>query len=186
MTNLQDLWSEIPEKSLEEDEIIRLLSRKSISEVDRFKRLLLIEIYISWSLAIVIFFIHESVGKEITALICITVFIGSLLNIITLRKINQLELLDDVRRFLKSALKALKAFVTGFILTIQIIGVFVITTFKYLKQDHISWTDWLSSEQGMSIIIIFFIIEVILISYAWIFYIKRILSLNNILREMDS
>lgn len=186
MKDIQELWNEIPEKSLQEDEISALLSRKSISEVDRFKRLLLVELYVSWGLAIVILFIHENAGKELTALIYITIFLGSLLNIITLRKIKKLQLLDDVRSFLKSALKVLKAFVTGFILTIQLIGVFVITASKSLKQDPISWLDWLSSEQGISIVVVFFIIEVTLISYAWVFYIKRIYSLKKILREMDS
>lgn len=186
MKDIQQLWNEIPEKSLQEDEISAMLSRRSFSEVDRFKRLLLIELYTSWGLAIIIFLIDENVEKEIATLIYITVFLGSLLNIITLRKLKKLQLLDDIRSFLNNALKALKSFVTGFIISIQIIGIFVITAFKFLNQNHMSWLDWFSSEQGISIIIVFVFIEIILISYAWIFYIKRIYSLKKILREMNN
>lgn len=185
MKNIQELWDEIPEKSLQEDEISALLNIRSQSEVDRFKKVLLVELFISWGLAIFVFFIDELIGKEVTILIYSTIFLGSILNIVTLKKLRKFQLLDDVRSFLNNALKTLKSFVTGFILSIQIVGVLVITAFRFLEQDHIPWKDWLFSERGISVIIVFFIIEIILISYAWIFYIKRIYSLKKILREMD-
>lgn len=184
MKDLQDLWSEIREKPLGDNEFRAILDRKSIFEIERFKRLLLIELYISWGLAIVILVIHGHVGMEVVAMTCVTIFVGSVLNIITLRKIKKLQLLDDVRSFLENVLRVLKAFVTGFILTIQIIGIFVITAYKILKHGHIPWGDWLMSEQGISIIMIFLSIEVVLLSYAWVFYVRRIQSLEKILREM--
>jgi len=181
----KELWNEIPEKSLQEDEVNGILSRKSSSEVDRFKKLLQIELYLSWGLVIVVFFLQGRIANEITALIYVMVLLGSLLNIITLWQLRKLQLLDDVRSFLENALKALQAFVTGFILTSQIIILSVIIAFKFLKHNHLSWYEWLSSEQGTSIIAVFFIIEVILLWYAWQFYIKRIYALKKMLKEMD-
>lgn len=186
MKDIEELWNEIPKKSLNENEINATLSRKSFSEVDSIKRLLEIELYSYWSIAIVIFYIQEIVGKEITYLIYVTAFLCTLLNIITLRKIKKLQLLDDVKSFLKNALRVLNAFVTGFLLTIQIVGVFVIAAVKILNPDSKPWPEWFLSDQGISTIILFLIIEVFLLYYAWKFYVKRIYSLKKILREMDN
>lgn len=183
MKDLQDLWNEISENPLEEDDLEAILSRKSISEVDRFKRLLYYELYVSWGLTILLFFMYQTMEKEIIMMVCIPVVFGSLLNIITLKKLKQLQLMDDVKSFLKKSLKVLKAFMTGFILTIQVVGILVIATLKFLRQDQISWVDWFLSEQGIILIVLFVIIEVILISYAWIFYYTRIRSLKRLLED---
>jgi hypothetical protein len=185
MKDIEDLWNEIPKETLREEEINAALGRKSVSEVEGIKRLLLIELYSYLCIVIVTFFIHEMVEKEITVLIYATAFLCFLLNIITLRKIKKFKIMDDVKSFLKNALIVLKAFVTGFILTIQIVGVFVIVAVKLLTQDNITWSTWLLSEQGISTIVLFLIIEVILLYYLRVFYITRIYSLKKILREMD-
>lgn len=185
MKDLQDLWSEIQEKTLEEDEISAIVNRKSISELERFKRLLWIELYGSWALLVAIFFFYEVVGNEITLLICITVLFGSLLNMITLKKLQQLQLLEDVKSFLEKTIKVLWAFVIGFVLTIQIVGAIVITTVKILRQNLMPWADWFSSAEGTSAIVVLFVIEVVLLSYARVFYVTRIHSLKRLLEEMN-
>lgn len=185
MKDLQDLWSEIQETTWEENDISAVVNRKSISELERFKRLLYVELYSSWVLVGALFFFHEAVGKEITLLICITVLLGSLLNLITLKKLQQLQLLEDVKSFLKKSIKVLRTFVFGFILTIQVVGVIAITTVKILRQDLMPWAAWFSSAEGTSVIVILFVIEVVLLSYAWIFYVRRIRSLKSLLEEVD-
>ncbi|MDF9801333.1 putative membrane protein [Catalinimonas alkaloidigena] len=185
MKDLQDLWSEIQEKTLEEDEISAIVNRKSVSELVRFKRLLYVELYSSWALLAILFFFHKAVGNEITLLIFITVLLGTLLNIITLRKLQQLQLLEDVKSFLKKTIKVLWTFVIGFIVSIQMVGVIVIITVKILRQNLMSWSEWFSSAEGTSVLIVLFVIEVVLLSYAWIFYVRRIHSLKKLLEEMN-
>ncbi|MEK6480939.1 hypothetical protein WJR50_25580 [Catalinimonas sp. 4WD22] len=185
MKDLQALWSEIQEKTLEEDEISAIANKKSVSELERFKHLLWIELYSSWALVVALFFFYEAVGDEITLLICITVLLGSLLNLITLKKLQKLQLLEDVKSFLKKIIKVLWSFVIGFIVSIQMVGVIVIITVKILRQDLMPWAEWFSTAEGISVIIVLFIIEVVLLSYAWIFYVRRIHSLKKLLEEMN-
>lgn len=185
MKDLQDLWSEIHEKTWEESDISAVVNRKSVSELERFKRLLYVELYGSWVLVVILFFFHKAVGKEITLLICLTVLLGSLLNIITLKKLQQLQLLEEVKSFLKKTIKVLWTFVIGFIVSIQMVGVIAIITVKMLRQDLTTWSEWLSSAAGTSVLIVLFVIEVVLLFYAWVFYVKRIHSLKRLLEEMN-
>lgn len=185
MKDLQDLWSEIHEKTWEENDISAVVNRKSVSELERFKRLLYVELYGSWALLAILFFFHKAVGKEITLLICITVLLGSLLNMITLRKLQQLQLLEDVKSFLKKTIKVLWVFVIGFIVSIQMVGVIVTITVKIIRQDLMSWAEWLSSAEGTSVLIVLFVIEVVLFTYAYIFYVRRIHTLKRLLKEID-
>lgn len=184
MKELEEMWDEIPERSLEEKDIEAIIGRKSMSELDRFKRVLSIELYVSWGLTLAVVLMHDSFGMEMKAMVGGMVVIGSLLNIITLIKLNKIELLEDVHSFINKSLNVLKTFVAGYILTLQIVGILVFIGFKAIRSNDMPWKEWILSSEGVSLLVLYLVIEAVLISYAWLIYFKRIQSLKNLQKEL--
>lgn len=184
MKELEEMWGDIPDQSLEEKDIDIIIGRKSHSELDKFKKVLSIELYVSLGLTLVLILMHESVGMGMKVMTGGMVIIGSLINIITLISLNKIELLEDVKRFIYKSLRILKRFLFGYILTIQVVGIIVFTVIKALRSDAVLWKDWLLSNEGLLLLALYFVIEVVLIAYAWLFYYKRIQSLKSLQKEL--
>ncbi len=185
MKQLEDLWDEIPEKLLKADDISGALQRKSLSEVERIARLLKVELALFLVATVAFIFIQRNIDTAITYLFYSIAIFCTSLNLLTLNSIKKLQLVDDVGSFLKNALKVLKTFVAGFIASIQIVGVFMVSIVKMLDSKTYTWTAWIQSDQGISTLGLLLIIELALLYYAWVFYIKRIYALKGLISEMD-
>lgn len=186
MSDLQKIWNDIPEDHLTEREIEDVINRKSVSEIESFKRVLKLEIYISSVLLIPLWLFSDLFESHIIILFGSIVIVGWMLNLFTLWKLKQLELFQSLKHFLVMCIKALKSFVIAFLLAVQAAGVFVIVTVKSLKANRLGWLEWLFSPDGLLLVLLLVVINAILISYAWVFYIKRIRSLTYLLKEIDS
>ena len=184
MKELEEIWGEIPDQSLAEEDIDFIIGKKSHSELDKFKRVLSIELYVSLGLTLVLVLMHESVGMGMKVMTGGMVMIGSLINLVTLKSLNKIELLGDVKGFISKTLRILKRFLFGYLLTIQIVGIFVFTVIKALRSDAVPWKEWLLSDEGMLLLALYFVIEMALITYAWLFYYKRIESLKKLQKEL--
>lgn len=186
MKELERLWDQFPEKVLKIEEISTKLNRKSFSEMERLKRLLQVELTVYFGATIAFSWIGQNFDPTITYLFYFTAIVCASLNLLALNKIRKLRQLADVGSFLKNALKVLQTFVAGYIITIQIVGIFTISTVKFLHPEALTWVEWIQSRQGASTLLVFLVIEVALLYYAWIFYIKRIYTLKGMSKEMDS
>jgi hypothetical protein len=112
--------------------------------------------------------------------------VGWTLNFLTIRKLNQIGMFQSGRDFLVQCIRALKYFVTAFLVTVQLAGFFVMLIGKSMKAKSMDWLKWMASPDGLLIILLMVLINILLISYARIFYIQRIRSLTSSLKEMDS
>jgi hypothetical protein len=112
--------------------------------------------------------------------------VGWTLNFLTIRKLNQIGMFQSGRDFLVQCIRALKYFVTAFLVTVQLAGFFVMPIGKSMKAKSMDWLKWMASPDGLLIILLMVLINILLISYARIFYIQRIRSLTSSLKEMDS
>jgi hypothetical protein len=122
---------------------------------------------------------------EIFFLFCSVAIIGSVVNFTTLWRLNRLELFQDLRHFLVSCIKILKSFVIVFVLTVQVVGFIVVLFVKSSKAELKGWGEWLSSYDGLLLALLLIVINTTLMSYIWIFYIRRIRSLVKLLNEID-
>ncbi len=186
MNDLQEIWNDIPESPLSEKEIEDTINRKSVSEMDRFKRVLKIENLVSGLLLILLLLLRDQLEVEIIVLFGGIAVVGWTLNFFTLWKVNQIEIFQGVRNFLVRCIRALKYFVIAFLLTVQFAGLFVMVIVKSIKAKSMDWPEWLASADGLLIILLMVLINVMLVSYAWVLYMKRIRSLTGLLREIDS
>ena len=185
MKDLQELWDEIPVKALYEEDVEAIVSRKSSHELDRFKRLLLIELYITVAAVIALLFAYFLLAKEMTMVIGIAVFLGTLLNVVTLIKLNRLQLNSDIRTFLHEAIKFLHTFIAQYIVLVLVAGVLVIGLLKFAYLPHSSWADWLSSKTGIFLLSLCAVIIGMQAIYANVFYGKRIRALKAFLEEIN-
>ncbi len=185
MSDIQKIWNYIPESPFSEKEVEEVVNRKSISEVERFKQVLKLEVYISFILLVPLWFVKDLLRIEIFLLFCSISFIGCLLNYATLWRLKRLELYQELRHFLVSCIRVLKSFVIAFILTVQVVGLFVVLLIKSWKAESQGWGEWLSSSDGLLLALLLIVINAVLIGYAWVFYVRRIRSLVGLLREID-
>lgn len=184
MSDLQEMWNDIPEGSLSEKEIENPMNGKSVSELDRFKRVLKWEVYIS-GFVLVILWITHLLSPEMIKLVGTITIIGWVLNLFTLWKLNQIEPLQGVRQFLTKCIRALRYFVIAYFITIQMVGGIVTVLMKSWKAPGMEWMEWLSSADGLWLLLLLAIINVVLIAYMWMFYIRRIRALKRLLDEVE-
>ncbi len=186
MSDLQEIWNDISENSFSEKEIENTLNRKSLYETDRLKRVLKMENLVSGLLLIPLWLIRDQLEVKILVLFGGIAVVGWALNFLTLRKLNQIGMFQSGRDFLVQCIRALKYFVTAFLVTVQLAGFFLMLIVKSMKAKSVDWLKWMTSPDGLLIILLMVLINIFLVSYAWLFYIKRIRSLTSFLKEMDS
>lgn len=185
MNDLQKIWNDIPESPISETEVEEVANRKSVTEIGRIKRVLKFEVYITFTLLVLLWFARDLLGVEMFFLFCAVTIIGGSLNLSTLWRLKRLELFQDLRHFLKGSIKVLRSFVTAFMLTVQVVGFIVALFVKSWKAAQQGWGEWLSSPDGLLLIFLLIMINAVLISYIWMFYIRRIKSLTSLLEEID-
>ncbi len=186
MSDLQEIWNNIPESSLSEKEIGDAVNRKAVHETDRLKRVLKMENLVSALLMVLLGLLRDQFEVEIIVLCGGIAVAGLTLNFFTLRKLNQIRMFQGGRNFLVQCIRALKYFVTAFLLTVQLAGLFIMGIVKAMKAKNMDWVQWLASSDGLFIILLLVLINALLLSYAWVFYIQRIRTLTRFLKEMDS
>ncbi len=185
MNDLQEIWNDIPQSPVSDTEVEEIVNRKSLSELERFKRLLKIETYSYFLLLIPLWFIHELFKIELFYLFCFVSIVGGLLNLGTLWRLKRLELFHDSRDFVVNCIKVLKSFVIGFMLTVLVVSLIVAVFMKSWTAETITWSEWLPSSDGLFLILLLSLINITLIGYAWVFYIRRIRSFSSLLQEID-
>lgn len=185
MSDLQEIWNDIPQSPVSEKDIEEVVNRNSLSELERFKRLLKIETYSYFLLLIPLWFTHYLFQIELFFLFCFVSVVGALLNLGTLWRLKRLELFHDSRDFLVNCIKVLKSFVIGFMITVLVVSLIVAVFMKSWTAEMITWSEWLPSSDGLFLIMLLSFINISLLGYAWIFYISRIRSFTELLRQMD-
>lgn len=185
MNDLQEIWNDIPESPSDEKVVEAIVSGKSASEIERFKKVLKFEMFASFGLLIPFWFAEELMGIELFSLVCLVSVVGGILNLSTLWRLKRLELLDDLREFLTNCISILKSFVIAFMLTVEIFACIVVVFAKSHIAENLPWGEWLSSSSGALLIFLLVVINLLLLGYAWFFYIRRIKSLSGLLREID-
>ena len=184
MKELQEIWDNLPEKPISEDRVDAIVSRKSAYELDRFRKILMIELYASGLLLILFIPMGTFIRNELLFIILFTIAIATLLNLYTIYRLKKINLKRDVRTYLKSAIKFLKTFILHFILSIQVVGIITIYVLKTYLFPSQTWDTWLLSESGIFSILLLAFIEIILVVYARVFYFKRVFSLNKLLKDL--
>ena len=111
MNDLQEIWNDIPESPSDEKVMENIVSGKSVSEIDRFKKVLKIEMLASFGLLIPFWFAVDLMGVELFLLVLFVSIVGGILNLSTLWRLKRLELLDELREFLTNCIRILKSFV---------------------------------------------------------------------------
>ncbi|MFY0601732.1 MAG: hypothetical protein JXR03_18810 [Cyclobacteriaceae bacterium] len=185
MKDLQQLWDEIPETGLNKDDIKGIINRKSNSELNTFRRILITELIATTLLIIPIYFLINSVNKDFMRVIFTTVFLGYSLNVLTLIKLKEVRLISDVKTYLKSILKFLRTFVFRYIALLLIVEILVIVTLKTALNADNAWIDWFISKDGMITLSIVLLTMVALLIYARVFYVSRIRSIEKLLGEIE-
>ncbi|MDW3192939.1 MAG: hypothetical protein R8G66_11265 [Cytophagales bacterium] len=185
MNDLQEIWNDIPESPSDEKVVENIISGKSVSEIDRFKKVLKVEMLASFGLLIPFWFAVDLMGVELFVLVCLVSIVGGILNLSTLWRLKRLELLDELREFLTNCIRILKSFVITFMLTVEIFACIVVVSAKSRIAPSLPWGEWLSASSGVLLIFLLIIINLTLFGYAWFFYIRRIKSLSGLLREIN-
>ncbi len=185
MSDLQEMWDKIPEKPLEEEDVEAIVNLKSKSEVDSFRKVLRLEMLIAWVLIVPFLFLHDYLKMELIILMGLNVFIGTILNVLTLGRLKKLELFENIKSFLVSSIKVFRAFVIMYLTVLLFVDLFMVVIMKFLLWDDKGWVEWLFSKDSTLLFILLVVINVIIIAYVWLIYVKRIQSLKTLLKEIE-
>lgn len=186
MKELQKIWDELPGKAMPEENMDAIVNRKSTYELDRFRKVLVIELYVAAALLVLFPLMLSILGKELVLILCFTMGMGTLLNIITIRKLNRIRLVSDVRTYLTSAIQFLRTFIIQFMASVQVIALLTLVIMKSAGYGPEGWMDWLFSSQGITLLALLALIEIVLLVYIRIFYLSRVLSLKKLLEEIGN
>jgi len=179
MKDLQEIWDSIPEEN--SDYLDGVIDAKSISEVDKIKKLLKVELVISWFCLVVTMLLRHLVQVEVLIFLVFLVVVASLLNLFVLNRLKDQELFKDVFSFIKNSIITLQAFVVSFLVLIQ---VFLFFSFFLLKAN-MNFSTAMKDDFYFRFGSVAVLINVLLFAYAWYFYVRRIKALKGLLHDVE-
>ncbi len=184
MDSLEKIWDSIDENKIDTNTIDKYIEKKSDSQTLKFKNTIKLELLFSLIIALVAIFYHETLNTTLIGILILILFFSLSIGIYALIKLKNIRLITSVKEFITKTISFLKLYIILFLIGNQLV---ILTVFFLLKKINIlnfDTTNLVDSEENLSILLVFFIIEITLIIYAYFFYYKRILNFKNILSEI--
>ncbi|NER12758.1 hypothetical protein GWK08_04850 [Leptobacterium flavescens] len=181
MKEIEEIWDDSHKNPLFNGDSIELPSHITSSELDKLGNVLKIEIVIGFILTVG-FFIFRNRMSELAFTLSIAIAVcGLIFSCYGLYLSRKVKVEDNSLLFLKNTLNVLKHFIVKYLVLIQIILIcfYFISGFSYPDRTFI---DWATSELGIKTSILIFTVDVICLSYGYLFYVKKYLRLKKALK----
>lgn len=177
MNNLYDVWNNIDSKAEMELICKGVAVDRHASDLEKFRKLLRLELLVGWCIGIVFLFYINLLSPTFIALFSFSLIIGTLLNLITLRKVTRFDFELNVQEFLVKSADLIKSFIYSFVVISQVGILFSILLLQTLGLVIL--------DNALFITLIVLGIEVFFCLYVYFFYLRRYISIRKMIHSLQ-
>ncbi|MEL6536583.1 MAG: hypothetical protein AAFQ98_14290 [Bacteroidota bacterium] len=186
MTELEEIWAEQPQETIDEDTVNKYLQEKSAGELRFFEHLIRIELGVGSILLLSSLWWLGSSPDIVKGFMMVVIWISVMLAGITLWRIKKITFQSDVRAYLEKSLRFFQAYLASFSVTALALLIASIIVFKQNAAPDISWGTWLATELGLKLPLVMAGIILMMAVYAYFLYYPRIKRLKDLLAALDA
>ncbi|HAA11909.1 MAG TPA: hypothetical protein DCE41_09495 [Cytophagales bacterium] len=185
MAELEDIWAEQPQETIEEHTVDNYLQSKSTSELRLFERIIRIELGVGSVLLISSIWWLAGMPDVLKGMMMFILWFSTMLAGLTLWRIKKITFQSDVKAYLDRSLRFFQAYLASFSLSAATILVATAILVKQAREPQASWGEWLMGTQGQNLLLVTGLIASIMTVYALLLYVPRITRLKHLLRELE-